>query len=239
MDAAEPLFTEQFVAENMMGPNALTLLEETLHGLSLERGMRVLDLASGKALTSIYLAKKYDVTVFSVDLWIPPSENFERIKAFHLENQVIPVYSEAKALPFANDYFDAVVCIDSYHYFGNNEQYFDTYLSKCLKKDALIILAMPGLKMECSEIPKPLAPFFPNMDDFETLHSIPWWDTILNKSSSFHLERIFSMKKATKAWNEWLEATNEYAIQDREMMKAENGNYFDMIAAIGRKKETP
>ncbi len=59
-----------FVKENMMGPNALMMIEELAESLKLEKGMRVLDLGCGKGLTSIFLAKEYGVTVFATDLWI-------------------------------------------------------------------------------------------------------------------------------------------------------------------------
>ena len=52
-----------FLKENMMGPNAIKIIEELLESLKLEEGMRVLDLGCGKGLTSIFLAKEYGVTV--------------------------------------------------------------------------------------------------------------------------------------------------------------------------------
>jgi cyclopropane fatty-acyl-phospholipid synthase-like methyltransferase len=52
----------------MMGPNSMKIIEELSESLKLEKGMRVLDLGCGKGLTSIFLAKEYDVTVFATDL---------------------------------------------------------------------------------------------------------------------------------------------------------------------------
>ena len=40
--------------------------------------MRVLDLGCGKGLTSIFIAKEFDVEVYAVDLWLSATENYER-----------------------------------------------------------------------------------------------------------------------------------------------------------------
>jgi cyclopropane fatty-acyl-phospholipid synthase-like methyltransferase len=44
-------------------------------------GGRVPDLGCGKAVTSIFLAKEYDVRVAATYLWIKPAENWQRIDA--------------------------------------------------------------------------------------------------------------------------------------------------------------
>ena len=62
-------YKELFSKEYLMGPNSMRLLEEMLKKYPLERGIRVLDLGCGKGLTSLFLAKEADVTVFATDLW--------------------------------------------------------------------------------------------------------------------------------------------------------------------------
>ena len=58
----------EFLNENMMGPNAWLIAEELTANLHLKRGMRVLDLGCGRGLTSVFLAEKFGVQVFAVDL---------------------------------------------------------------------------------------------------------------------------------------------------------------------------
>jgi len=82
-----------FVIENMMGPNSMKILEEMSESLKLEKGMRILDLGCGRGLTSIFLAKEYDVTVFATDLWISATDNYERIKSMGLEDKIIPIHA--------------------------------------------------------------------------------------------------------------------------------------------------
>ena len=154
-------YENEFIKENMMGPNSMIILENLLEDIPLTGNMRVLDLGCGNGLTSIFLAKEYGVQVFAVDLWISASENYKRFKKIGLENQIIPIHADATQLPFADDYFDAVISVDAYHYFGSNETYFDTYLSKLLKKDALIAIAIPGMKYEIHDcIPDEMKPYW-------------------------------------------------------------------------------
>jgi 2-polyprenyl-3-methyl-5-hydroxy-6-metoxy-1,4-benzoquinol methylase len=55
--------------------------------MPLQPGMRVLDLGCGTALTSIFLAREFDVEVWATDLWVKPTENWERIHAAGLADQ--------------------------------------------------------------------------------------------------------------------------------------------------------
>ena len=56
-------YDKQFLLENMMGPNALKILEELTEGIKLTSDMKILDLGCGKGLTSIFLAKEFGVQV--------------------------------------------------------------------------------------------------------------------------------------------------------------------------------
>ncbi|MDY7993853.1 SAM-dependent methyltransferase [Paenibacillus sp. S33] len=66
-----------FIRANLMGPSSIIMLEELSKNLTLQKGMRVLDLGCGTGLTSIYLAQKFDITIFAVDLWISALKSIE------------------------------------------------------------------------------------------------------------------------------------------------------------------
>ena len=164
-----------FVKENMMGPNALKILEELSESLKLEKGMRVLDLGCGKGLTSIFFATEYGVTVFATDLWISATENYERIKSMGLEDKIIPIHAEAHDLLFANAFFDHAISVDAYHYFGVEADYLTKYFAPLVKKGGQIAVAVPGFKQEFTNgVPAELVPYW--CDDMTlTLHSCDWW----------------------------------------------------------------
>src|SRR5689334_9395596 len=125
-------YDARWVIDNVMGPQPLWLMEWLCSALDLRSGARVLDLGCGKALTSIFLAREYDVRVVAADLWVEPSENWTRIKDAGCAESVIPIGAEAHDLKFAEGYFDAIVSVDAYHYFGTDERYL-AYLARFVR----------------------------------------------------------------------------------------------------------
>ena len=67
-------------------------------------------------MSSIFLAKEFDLQVWATDLWISATDNYQRICEAGLEDRVFPIHADAHALPFADEFFDAIVSLDSYHY---------------------------------------------------------------------------------------------------------------------------
>gem|GEM_PF-6138902 len=55
----------KFANENMMGPNTIRVAEEMAMQLSINKSMRILYLGCGCGLSTLLLAKKYGVSVFS------------------------------------------------------------------------------------------------------------------------------------------------------------------------------
>jgi len=131
-------FDKDFLLKNMMGPNCVRIAEELTQKIQLSSEMRILDLGCGTGLTSIFLAKEFGAQVFAADLWIKPTENYERFKKFGFENQIIPIHAEAHELPFAHHYFDAIISIDAYYYFGAEPDYLDKHIVPLIKKHGLV-----------------------------------------------------------------------------------------------------
>src|SRR5262249_52308208 len=74
-------YDADWVFENQMGPHALWLLESLTEVLTIEPGMRVLDLGCGRAMTSIFLARELGAEVWATDLWVAADDNDARIRA--------------------------------------------------------------------------------------------------------------------------------------------------------------
>ena len=138
-------FGNDFLKENFMGPNSMMIIAELAESLDLRPGMKVLDLGCGRGLTSFYLAKYFDVTVFATDLWISATDNYKRVKQLKLEKKVIPIHADARSLPFANEFFDLAVSVDAYHYFGTDEYYLNNHLAPLVKTGGQIAIAVPGV----------------------------------------------------------------------------------------------
>ena len=221
----------RFLQENMMGPNAWILAEELTSDLPIKRGMRILDLGCGRGISSIFLAKKYEAEVFAVDLWISATENFARFQQMGVAQQTVPLQFDARQLPFAQSFFDAVVSIDSYHYFGNNNTYFKKILRPTLKKRAVVALAFPGMKNEIHEnIPEEMKPLW-DEEALQMWHYIDWW----KPKFETHLKdfNIAEMDCFSRAWDDWLACDNPYASEDRSMIETDNGRFMNLIKLTG------
>lgn len=228
-------YDKSFIDENMMGPNSMLVLEEMVESLGLKKGMRVLDIGCGRGLTSIFLSKEYGVEVYATDLWTSATENFERFKKMGVENNIIPLCFDATTMPFADGYFDAVISVDSYHYFGNNDEYFGNYIAPLLKKDGIVAISFPSIKQafEFENIPDEMKPYW-DSEAFHMWRSTNWWTKIFKK----HLKNfeVKELKCFDDAWKDWLSLDNEYAISDREMIETDNGKYMNIVSFTGRIK---
>src|SRR5215213_7998500 len=114
---------EWVIAGASGGANSLWLTEWLAEALELRPGMRVLDLGCGRASTSIFLRREFGVQVWATDLWFSANENMQRIRDAGVEDGVFPLHADARSLPFAPNFFDAVVSVDSFPYFGTDDLY--------------------------------------------------------------------------------------------------------------------
>ena len=116
-----------WVFGNNMGPNALWLMEWLTEAVPLQPESRVLDMGCGRGITSVFLAEQFGVKVVANDLWIKPGDNWERFVEAGCADSIIPIHAEAHALPYADGYFDCLLSVDAYHYFGTADLYLDYY----------------------------------------------------------------------------------------------------------------
>src|SRR5881628_3084539 len=123
------------------------MMEWLTSAVDLQPGMRVLDLGCGRASSSIFLRREFGVQVWATDLWFSASENMQRIRDAGVEDGVFPIHADARALPFAADFFDAIVSIDSFYYYGTDGLYLN-YLAHFVKQGGPIGIAGAGLVRE-------------------------------------------------------------------------------------------
>jgi cyclopropane fatty-acyl-phospholipid synthase-like methyltransferase len=224
----------EFLKTNMMGPNAMRLSEEMTSYLNIEPDMRVLDLGCGRGLSTLYLVKKYGVSVFAADLWISPTDNYERFKSLGIDDKAFPISVDAtKGLPFANGYFDLLFTVGAYHHFGDTEQMLPSLIS-LVKKGGYIAIAIPGIKYEFGEnVPDEMKPFW-NYEVARTIHSLDWWKDLWKKAEGIEIVDIREMLCCKQSWDEWHTSYWEGIEEDIRMRKAENGKYYNLIQMIAK-----
>jgi cyclopropane fatty-acyl-phospholipid synthase-like methyltransferase len=235
-------YDPQWMVENWMGPSALWLLEWLCSDLDLAPGARVLDLGCGRAITSIFLAKEFDVQVVAADLWIKPTENWRRIDAAGQASLVTPLLAEAHDLPFAEDYFDVIVSVDAYHYFGTDALYLP-YLSRFLAPGGHIGIVVPGLTTELDDgLPEHLKPYWE--PDFWTFHSPAWWQQLWSRSGVVEDVRADFLEDGWRDWLVWSEAVLETTDDDTarrliprevEILRADTGRHLGFTRVIAQR----
>ena len=227
-----------FTKEYLMGPNSLRLLDEMLQKYPLKEGGRVMDLGCGMGLTSMFLAREAKVNVFATDLWISATQNAENFKNWGIEDRIIPIHADANNLPYAQEYFDAIVSIDAYHYFGAKKGVFEEKVLPYLKKGGVLMVAMPGVKEELSGAPADalLEWMGGSQDDFDTFHSRKWWLDLIGKSEDFEVVLDLELDCFDEAWNDWFVSEHEYGIKDKEYFDRGMGQYLSFIGLVVQRK---
>ena len=239
-------YDPDWVMENQMGPTALWLIEWLSASLDLRPGMRVLDLGCGKAMTSIFIAREFNVRVWAMDLWVNPDDNWARVRAQKLEDMICPVHAEAHALPLAAEFFDAVVSVDAYQYFGTDELYLG-YLSRFVRPGGQIGIVVPGWMQPLGgEIPQHLKAKQSNghvfwQDDLISFQTATWWRELWERSNRVDVIVADTQPDGCKHWRDF-ETAVEGAGKNlfpsvAETLDTDQGRYVGFVRHIGRRKE--
>ena len=236
-----------WVLENQMGPNALWLAEWLTEALPLKSGMRVLDLGCGRAMTSIFLAREFGVQVWATDLWITPDHNRQRALDAGVADSVFPLRAEAHALPFPRGFFDAVVSIDAYQYFGTDVLYLG-YLSGFVRPEGILGIVVPGLMRPIDHtIPEHLAAPQSNgkifwEDECWSFKTADWWRTLWMRSSRVTDVRADAMPDGWRHWRDFemaLEFTGKSIFpSDAEALESDQGRYIGFVRVTAGRTET-
>ncbi|MCY3603867.1 MAG: methyltransferase domain-containing protein [Chloroflexi bacterium] len=199
-------YDADWVNANRMGPNVLWLAESVTERMTLEPGMRVMDLGCGRGLSSVFLAREFGVEVWATDLWIKPTENWERIREAGLEGQIRPIYAEAHQLPYAEGFFDAIVSLDAYHYFGDAVLYLD-YLARFLRPGGEIGIVCPGFRRELGpdDVPGYLTDY--HGAGAYSFHTPDWWRDHWHKTGLVEVTCADEPPESDAIWEEFLPHT--------------------------------
>lgn len=215
------------------GAHSLWLTEWLVQAMDLRPGMRVLDLGCGLASSSIFLAREFDVQVWATDLWFSASERQRRISDAGCASKVYPIHAEAHALPFAAQFFDALVSIDSFMYYGTDDLYLN-YIASFIKPGGAMGIALTGLMREIDgPVPDHLAAWWePSM---WCLHSAPWWQRHWEKTGIVDVERADSMADGWQRWLDWQRVVCPENTLELQTVDADRGRYLGYVRCVGRR----
>ena len=233
-------YDPEWVLENEMGPNVLWMTEALCEKMKLEPGMRVLDMGCGCAMSSIFLAKELGVQVWATDLWIKATDNWKRIREAGVEDRVFPIHAEARSLPYADEFFGAIMSLDSYHYYGTDVHYLEFHMLKLLKRGGCIGIVSPASPQE---MPHPLPEHLD--DEWHWMNSVDWWRRHWERYPELDVEMAEPLPEGWELWVHWhefLEASGranrpEESADELRQLRADGGRYLGFVRMVARRRE--
>lgn len=215
------------------GANSLWLTEWLAEAMELRPGLRVLDLGCGGAASSIFLRKEFGVEVWAVDLTADVTANAQRIQEAGMADGIFPLRCDARALPFALNYFDAVVAIDNFFYYGTDDLYL-ACLARFVKPGGLIGMAGAGLMREIEDaVPDHLREWWEN--ELWCLHSAAWWRRHWEKAGIVDVLVADAMPDGWKRWLDWHHAIAPDNAVEIRAIEADQGANMGYVRAVARR----
>ena len=216
------------------GANPLWMTEWLAEALDLRAGQRVLDLGCGRAVSSIFLRREFGVQVWAADLWFSPSENLQRAQDAGVEDGVFPLRIDARELPFAANFFDAVVSIDSFIYYGTDDLYLNS-LARFVAPGGTVAIAGAGLVREFhGPLPEHLRGWW--TPDLRCLHSAAWWRRHWERTGIVDVQVTDTLPDGWRLWLDWHRAIAPDNAAEISAVEADAGRYLGYVRAVARRR---
>ncbi|MFC1452173.1 class I SAM-dependent methyltransferase [Verrucomicrobiota bacterium] len=247
-------YSDEDVWRDNMGPGALYLAARLSRHLGVKPGDLVLDLGCGKAESSIFLARHLGVRVVAVDSSTDAAFLADKFRRREYGSQILPLQLDARQhLPFAEDYFDGLFCMNSLSFFAGDVA--------CLRR--LIGHVRPGgsfvaggecMSAEFTEEQRRSPPDVYNFadgiweGDFLKLHSPAWWLELLIASKVLDVHECAELDDGVIMHEEKLAAATPHGYlgmspeetRDLEMRQVLYGRnhepYMTVFLAAGSKR---
>ena len=233
-----------WIMYNQMGPHPLWLTEFLTQQFDLKPGMRVLDLGCGKGITSVFLAREFGANVYAADFdqwvgWTSPEVRWNNAKQHDVGHLVTPITADARNLPFAQSFFDAIICVDAYFYFGKDDTYLENLL-RFLRPGGKIGMIVPGYMKDVSNgIPDYIQEFLG--DQLWTWDTLDWWRNLWEKTGLVSIDAADTLPDGCALWlrfDETLIATGKHGDcpDETDIFKEDNGEYIGFVRLVATKR---
>jgi cyclopropane fatty-acyl-phospholipid synthase-like methyltransferase len=208
-------YTRDELYQDCYGGGGLYLAARMARTLNLLPGDVVLDLGCGRGAASIFLARHYGAKVVAADLWTSATFLSQKFAARGFRDRILPLHLDAtQELPFADGYFDAIFCMNSFSFFGGSVE-FVRRIARHLAPGGRLSIGSEVLSAEFTpeQMKDPPHPFAfrlppPNehvdvfADDFCKQHTASWWRDLLVGAGGFKVEACEELDDADALYQE-------------------------------------
>src|SRR4051794_24741707 len=217
------------------GANALWLTEWLAEAIELRAGMRVLDLGCRLPISKKILHREFGAQVWAVDLWHSASENLQRIREAGAEDSVFPIHADARSLPFAAGFFDAIVSVDAFVYFGTDDLYLID-LARFVRPGGTVGIAGAGLIREFDvPVPDHLCEWWE--PSHWCLHSADWWRRHWQRTGVLDVGLADTLPDGWRLWLQWQRTASPHHTSEVAALEADAGRHLAYVRVVGRRTE--
>lgn len=209
--------------QDFFGGGGLYLAARMFRTMRLQPKNIVLDLGCGKGATSMFLAKHFGVQVIALDLWTSADFLEEKFMKQGVRNHITPIQMDAtEPLPFSENYFDAIFCMNSFSFYGGNVDFLQ-HLLKHLKPGGQLCIGSEALSTEFTEeqvdhpplvysfkLPAPNGHVNVFDDDFKKQHTPEWWVNLFQSSGLLEVEFCQELEDADVLYEELVRYEHEH-----------------------------
>jgi SAM-dependent methyltransferase len=209
--------------EDCMGGGGLYLATRMVRTMHLQAGDIVLDLGCGRGAASIFMARHWGVKVVAVDLWTSATFLNGKFVERGYRHRIVPLHMDVThELPFADEYFDAIFCMNSFNFYGDSTGFLRRLL-RHLKPGGRLCIGSEVLTDEFTAEQLADPPYVyafrmppPNDhadvfdQDFLPQHSPRWWQSLFERSGLLEVETCSEPEDADVLYEEMVRYEYEH-----------------------------
>jgi cyclopropane fatty-acyl-phospholipid synthase-like methyltransferase len=181
------------------------------------------------------------VTVWAVDPSIRPDDVRKEAEREGVAERVVPLRADVRRMPIPHRWFDAVVSVNAYHYFGTDGALL-WELARYLRPGGRMAVSMIGTTTELDEAPEWWSA---NMQaTLPVLHSPAWWARLWSITSE--LTDVQADALGTERWKQWCDLLVEHRVgsvgiweAERAMLVADADRTLTIVRAIATRVNGP
>lgn len=144
------------------------------------------------------------------------------------------MHADARVLPFPTEFFDLIVSIDSFVYYGTDDLYLN-YLARFVKPGGRLAIAGAGLMQEIEgPVPDHLREWWE--PSLWCLHSAAWWRRHWERTGIMAVELADNMPEGWQRWLDWQRTVCPDNAAEIKALEADQGRYLGYIRLAGRRR---